>query len=798
MRILYIPQFMFLLILGWTSGLHAQTPANVVAAEYFIDTDPGVGQGTSIPVTPGATVNASAIVSTGGLSSGLHHVFARVRDVNGLWGIPERRLLLIRDEPDTTIAEVVTAEYFVDTDPGVGQGTSIPVTPGTTVNASAVISTGGLSSGLHHVFARVRDVNGLWGIPERLLLLIGDEPDTTESPVAELEYFINVDPGFGNGIDIPIETADTVSVDISLLIDNLAPDTTHTITVRARNADGVWGIWETRTFTVEEPPPAPAISVTPEAIYFGAVGTGMSQDETLTIGNNGNDDLEITDLSLTDGTVGFDLLIPTAPVSPGADSTVTIRFMPVQAGMAVDTLVIQHNAEGSPTLVPLSGTGIAPVIIAVDTAFGAPGDTLRVPVFLSNPNPDPVGGIQATITTGNPAAVTLIGLVDTLSNPGFSVSSSTSGGATKLITFSPTGAVIQPGTDILLFTLVYALDPSAALGSTVDLSVTGVEIGDSLGVVQPDSAVDGQLQIGLRGDLDLDGRIVVLDLIRTVRIIVGKDPAPAAGTVAFKIADMNTDGAINIVDVIVQVNTILGIASKPVASGPTAPVVLSLADAFIPVDGQPVVPVTIQTNGLIAGMQAAFTFDPALIEVGTPQLTGLAAGLTFDHHIIDGTLRVVVYGTQPGTGIGAGQGAVLHIPVTMRKGKDDASFLTLSEVLLVDPQAHPVPVVLETGTVKVSSVPSSFLLHDVRPNPFNPSTTIAYEAPQQAHITLTIYNLLGQEVARLVDQVQTPGHYRAFWYGRNARGQAVASGVYLYRLTSSTGYSESKRMTLLK
>ena len=68
----------------------------------------------------------------------------------------------------------------------------------------------------------------------------------------------------------------------------------------------------------------------------------------------------------------------------------------------------------------------------------------------------------------------------------------------------------------------------------------------------------------------------------------------------------------------------------------------------------------------------------------------------------------------------------------------------------------------------------------------------------QAHVQLVIYNLLGQEVVRLVNQVQAAGRYTVIWDARNGQGQAVSSGVYVYRLTSDTGYSDSRRMTLLK
>ena len=96
------------------------------------------------------------------------------------------------------------------------------------------------------------------------------------------------------------------------------------------------------------------------------------------------------------------------------------------------------------------------------------------------------------------------------------------------------------------------------------------------------------------------------------------------------------------------------------------------------------------------------------------------------------------------------------------------------------------------------SVPSDFVLHAARPNPFNPATAISYEVSRPAHITLVVYNMIGQEVIRLVDAYHTPGRYSAFWHGRNAQGRGVASGIYVYRMTASTGFSTARRMALVR
>ncbi len=91
---------------------------------------------------------------------------------------------------------------------------------------------------------------------------------------------------------------------------------------------------------------------------------------------------------------------------------------------------------------------------------------------------------------------------------------------------------------------------------------------------------------------------------------------------------------------------------------------------------------------------------------------------------------------------------------------------------------------------------AAFTLSDAVPNPFNPSSKIACEVPTPSHMTLTVFNLFGQEVIRLVDGIQAPGRYTVVWNGRYSHNLPVVSGSYLYRLTSNTGFNETRRMTL--
>jgi hypothetical protein len=94
-------------------------------------------------------------------------------------------------------------------------------------------------------------------------------------------------------------------------------------------------------------------------------------------------------------------------------------------------------------------------------------------------------------------------------------------------------------------------------------------------------------------------------------------------------------------------------------------------------------------------------------------------------------------------------------------------------------------------------LPTSFALHQNYPNPFNAGTMISFDLPQSTHVTLSIYNLVGQRVAILVDGVMPSGRNDVGWDGRGSGGAEVASGVYFYRLEMNDRVV-SRRMMLLK
>ncbi len=98
--------------------------------------------------------------------------------------------------------------------------------------------------------------------------------------------------------------------------------------------------------------------------------------------------------------------------------------------------------------------------------------------------------------------------------------------------------------------------------------------------------------------------------------------------------------------------------------------------------------------------------------------------------------------------------------------------------------------VLGVGATK--PLPTEFVLHQNYPNPFNPSTVIDYDLPEAAYVHLTVYDMLGREVATIVNGTQDAGYKSVEFSAAN-----LPSGIYTYRLTAGT-YVEVKKMLLLK
>ncbi|MDP2036988.1 MAG: CHRD domain-containing protein [Ignavibacteria bacterium] len=94
-------------------------------------------------------------------------------------------------------------------------------------------------------------------------------------------------------------------------------------------------------------------------------------------------------------------------------------------------------------------------------------------------------------------------------------------------------------------------------------------------------------------------------------------------------------------------------------------------------------------------------------------------------------------------------------------------------------------------------LPSSFELSQNYPNPFNPETTIRYKIQAASNVSLKVYDVLGREVATLVNEYKQAGNYKVKFNVETRHGASLQSGIYFYRIHAN-GYSETKKMILIK
>ncbi len=144
----------------------SSTPSQIIAAEYFIDTDPGTDVGTAFAITPGFSVSESLAISTAALSDGIHTLYIRIKDDDDNWSLYFKQTFLVHTFTSTIQTQINKAEYFFDSDPGVGLGTEIAITPDFNLNEAIAIPSGSLALGFHYLHIRTRDEDGNWSLYE--------------------------------------------------------------------------------------------------------------------------------------------------------------------------------------------------------------------------------------------------------------------------------------------------------------------------------------------------------------------------------------------------------------------------------------------------------------------------------------------------------------------------------------------------------------------------------------------------------------------------------------------------------
>ncbi len=266
--------------------------AQVVAAEYFIDTDPGAGNGIPVSTGSGDVVTFNAVIPTAALTNGFHMVAIRTKNAGGQWSLYESRGFYISTQT-TSMPDIVAAEYFIDNDPGTGNGINVtPISNGATVSFAAAVPTTTLAQGFHMVAIRTKDATGQWSLYENRGFYISTQTNNTPDIVAA-EYFIDNDPGTGNGINItPISNGITVSFAAAVPTTTLAQGF-HMVAIRTKDATGQWSLYESRGFYISTQTTNMPDIVAAEYFIDTDPGTGNATPVTIPSGQTFNQSLAL-------------------------------------------------------------------------------------------------------------------------------------------------------------------------------------------------------------------------------------------------------------------------------------------------------------------------------------------------------------------------------------------------------------------------------------------------------------------------------------------------------------------------
>jgi len=216
--------------------------------EYYIDFDPGVGNGTAIPlpdISYKAHLDFEMEIPTVGLALGKHELFVRARDAFDQWtDIESREFTIVEVSGDElgVKGDLVRMEYFFDTDPGYGNGLTLQ--QASSGENTYEMSFESLSAGYHLLSIRAQDEEGHWSATmSRPIYVINP------LKVSALEYYIDIDPGEGKAtaISLPSDLSEPFAFEVDT--GGLKPGK-HQLAVRAKGQDNIWTYISSRTFSI--------------------------------------------------------------------------------------------------------------------------------------------------------------------------------------------------------------------------------------------------------------------------------------------------------------------------------------------------------------------------------------------------------------------------------------------------------------------------------------------------------------------------------------------------------------------
>ncbi len=439
-----------------------------------------------------------------------------------------------------------------------------------------------------------------------------------------------------------------------------------------------------------------------------------------------------------------------------------------------------RKVEG-PVPVSLPDTSISTII----------GDTLSVPVVIEE-DVTGLGIISAQMNISydsNVIKVVAIELGDTLTVGWVKDDTVTTGIGTSTDTVKI--VMVAPGPDTLsgsgnLVFIKFVVSDSAVIGDSTALVFERFFFneGDPAAIT-----ADGSVRVtGLVGDVSRNGEVTAFDAALVLKSAVGL--FAISDTVA---ADVSGDSTISAFDASLILRFVIGKISVFPAGTPKvvlAERIISLGNIKALPDGRFTVAVLIdEMDGVLSG-QLELSFDPTKLKAVDARTSDLTSDYLFAHNAQNGRLKLSFAGVESVHGSGR-IAEIIFEPV-------DSEIEAISEIALLSAQLNEglFSVVIPQFEA-ISDIPDSYSLYQNYPNPFNPETVIHYDLLLRSHVDISVYNMIGQRVAILMDKEMDAGRHSIVWDGKDNNQRSLASGVYLYRIEAD-GFVKTRKLILMR
>lgn len=228
------------------NGLNSE---NITAAEYFLGDDPGLGNATAIAISPGPNLNIAFNLPVNSLSGGIHYLHVRVKDSNNKWSLYARKPFYLME--GLVANEITAVEYFIGDDPGIGNANPLSITAGNSLNVVFEIPINELEENtIHHLHLRVKDSDDKWSLYAKKLFYV--MPADVDHEITEAEYFIDIDPGLGEGNELTITTGTEIEENFIIEVPDSLSFGDHFLHIRIWNSNDKWSHYARVAFEVSD------------------------------------------------------------------------------------------------------------------------------------------------------------------------------------------------------------------------------------------------------------------------------------------------------------------------------------------------------------------------------------------------------------------------------------------------------------------------------------------------------------------------------------------------------------------